>query len=67
MFQVSLTVNCGCIIVAVVSACLITVDLAYWNREDDLLLRVRPCKKIQKKLNSSNCLFSNRYYTYSRM
>nr|XP_040021378.1 uncharacterized protein si:ch211-269k10.4 [Gasterosteus aculeatus aculeatus] len=40
LLPVSLTVNCGCIIVAVVSACLITVDLAYWNPKDDLLLRV---------------------------
>lgn len=34
-------VNSGCIIVAVVAACLISVDLAHWNPENDQLLRVR--------------------------
>ncbi|XP_037310427.2 uncharacterized protein si:ch211-269k10.4 [Pungitius pungitius] len=40
LLPVSLAVNCGCIIVAVVSACLISVDLAQWNSENDLHLRV---------------------------
>lgn len=36
-------VNWGCIIVAVVAACLISVDLAHWTQENDEPLRVRPC------------------------
>ncbi|KAF3839837.1 hypothetical protein F7725_018554 [Dissostichus mawsoni] len=37
---VSLMVNLGCIIVAVVSACLISVDLALWRTEHDTHLRM---------------------------
>lgn len=53
MFQVSLAVNCGCIIVAVVSACLIGVDLAgvglaFWPPADDQLWRVRQCEGYDK-------------------
>ncbi|KAM6936495.1 uncharacterized protein PEZ65_006589 isoform 1-T2 [Lycodopsis pacificus] len=40
LLPVSLMVNCGCIIVAVVSACLISVDLAYWSPENDQHLRI---------------------------
>ncbi|XP_035862155.1 uncharacterized protein si:ch211-269k10.4 [Sander lucioperca] len=42
LLPVSLVVNCGCIIVAVVSACLISVDLAHWseNNENDQHLRM---------------------------
>ncbi|CAJ1062107.1 uncharacterized protein si:ch211-269k10.4 [Xyrichtys novacula] len=40
LLPVSLRVNCGCIIVAVVSACLICVDLANWNRQQEQHLRM---------------------------
>ncbi|XP_037641061.1 uncharacterized protein si:ch211-269k10.4 [Sebastes umbrosus] len=40
LLPVSLAVNCGCIIVAVVSACLIGVDLADWTPENDQLWRM---------------------------
>ncbi|XP_063735786.1 uncharacterized protein si:ch211-269k10.4 [Eleginops maclovinus] len=40
LLSVSLMANSGCIIVAVVSACLISVDLAYWRRENDQHLRM---------------------------
>lgn len=40
LLPVSLGVNCGCIIVAVVSACLISVDLAHWHPTDDQHLRM---------------------------
>ncbi|XP_078109228.1 uncharacterized protein LOC144519732 [Sander vitreus] len=43
LLPVSLAVNCGCIIVAVVSACLISVDLVHWsseNGENDQHLRM---------------------------
>ncbi|XP_073341877.1 uncharacterized protein [Pagrus major] len=35
LLPVSLKVNCGCIIVAVVAACLISVDLAHWTEQQD--------------------------------
>ncbi|XP_045901715.1 uncharacterized protein si:ch211-269k10.4 [Micropterus dolomieu] len=40
LLPVSLMVNCGCIIVAVVAACLISVDLAHWTQENDQHLRM---------------------------
>ncbi|XP_034730334.1 uncharacterized protein si:ch211-269k10.4 [Etheostoma cragini] len=40
LLTVSLMVNCGCIIVAVVSACLIIVDLVHWSLENDQHLRM---------------------------
>ncbi|KAM8871245.1 uncharacterized protein AB9W97_017656 isoform 1-T3 [Spinachia spinachia] len=40
LLPASLALNCGCIIVAVVSACLISVDLAHWSPENDLHWRV---------------------------
>ncbi|XP_054477284.1 uncharacterized protein si:ch211-269k10.4 [Anoplopoma fimbria] len=40
LLPVSLMVNCGCIIVAGVSACLITVDLAHWSQENDQHLKL---------------------------
>ncbi|KAK9513698.1 hypothetical protein VZT92_027211 [Zoarces viviparus] len=40
LLPVSLMVNYGCIIVAVVSACLISVDLAHWSPENDQHLRI---------------------------
>lgn len=35
LLPVSLMVNYGCIIVAVISACLISVDLTHWSPEND--------------------------------
>lgn len=40
LLPVSLMVNCGCIIVAVVAACLISVDLAHWNPQNDQYLKM---------------------------
>ncbi|TDH11942.1 hypothetical protein EPR50_G00065560 [Perca flavescens] len=40
LLPVSLVVNCGCIIVAVVSACLISVDLSQWSKENEQHLRM---------------------------
>ncbi|CAK6960560.1 uncharacterized protein si:ch211-269k10.4 [Scomber scombrus] len=40
LLHVSLQVNCGCIIVAVVAACMITVDLVQWKTSNDLHLRI---------------------------
>ncbi|XP_068591828.1 uncharacterized protein si:ch211-269k10.4 [Cebidichthys violaceus] len=40
LLPVSLMVNCSCIVVAVVSACLISVDLAHWSPENDQHLRI---------------------------
>ncbi|XP_041797472.1 uncharacterized protein si:ch211-269k10.4 isoform X2 [Chelmon rostratus] len=40
LLPVSLVVNWGCIIVAVVAACLISVDLAHWTQENDEPLRM---------------------------
>ncbi len=48
MFQVSFTVNCGCIIVAVFAACLISVDLARWSMDNEDHLRVRPHREYDK-------------------
>lgn len=38
--QVSFAVNCGCIIMAVIGAALISVDLADWTQENEEPLRV---------------------------
>ncbi|KAM7420667.1 hypothetical protein PAMA_015070 [Pampus argenteus] len=43
LLSVSRNINCGCIIVAAFATCLISIDLARWNPENDLHLRVRPC------------------------
>ncbi|XP_041650012.1 uncharacterized protein si:ch211-269k10.4 [Cheilinus undulatus] len=40
LLQTSLRVNCGCIIVAVTAACLISVDLAQWNQQNDQHLKM---------------------------
>ncbi|XP_059194614.1 uncharacterized protein si:ch211-269k10.4 [Centropristis striata] len=40
ILPVSFVVNCGCIIVAVISACLISVDLAHWVPDNDQYLRM---------------------------
>lgn len=64
MFQVSLVVNGGCIVVAVVSACLISVDLAYWSSDNDQVCRVRPCGEQDTVKHTANCLFNNRYSIY---
>ncbi|XP_056300538.1 uncharacterized protein si:ch211-269k10.4 [Pseudoliparis swirei] len=40
LLPVSLVVNGGCIVVAVVSACLISVDLAYWSSDNDQVCRM---------------------------
>lgn len=50
-------VNGGCIIVAVIGACLISVDLAHWSRENEQHLRVRPHREYDKIKTH----FSNRY------
>lgn len=41
LFQVSLVANLGCIFVAVIAACLISVDLIYWSPENNHYLKVR--------------------------
>ncbi|KAG7475689.1 hypothetical protein JOB18_035703 [Solea senegalensis] len=40
LLSLSLKVNCGCIIVAVLAACLIGVDLAGWNIENQYFLKM---------------------------
>ncbi|XP_044063350.1 uncharacterized protein si:ch211-269k10.4 [Siniperca chuatsi] len=40
LLTVSFMVNLGCIIVAVVAACLISVDLAHWHQENEQHLRM---------------------------
>ncbi|XP_053182853.1 uncharacterized protein si:ch211-269k10.4 [Scomber japonicus] len=40
LLPVSLRVNCGCIIVAAIAACMITVDLVGWDPANDLYLRI---------------------------
>lgn len=40
LLHASFSVNCGCIIVAVIAACLISVDLAHWSHENDQFLRM---------------------------
>ncbi|KAM4569085.1 uncharacterized protein V3H82_013089 isoform 1-T2 [Fundulus diaphanus] len=40
LLTVSLAVNCGCIVVAVVGAILISVDLGRWNTANDPFLRI---------------------------
>ncbi|XP_051262787.1 uncharacterized protein si:ch211-269k10.4 isoform X2 [Dicentrarchus labrax] len=35
LLPVSIMVNCGSIIMAVIACCLISVDLSYWNPEND--------------------------------
>ncbi|XP_060906478.1 uncharacterized protein si:ch211-269k10.4 [Labrus mixtus] len=40
LVHVSLRVNCGCIIVAFIAACLISVDLAQWNSKNEQHLRM---------------------------
>uniref|UniRef100_UPI0037E8D158 uncharacterized protein n=1 Tax=Semicossyphus pulcher TaxID=241346 RepID=UPI0037E8D158 len=40
LLAVSLMVNCGCIVVAVVAACLISVDLANWSALNDDHMRI---------------------------
>ncbi|KAM4581148.1 uncharacterized protein PAE49_005773 [Odontesthes bonariensis] len=40
LVTVSLGVNCGCIVVAVVAACLISVDLSHWASGNDDYLRI---------------------------
>lgn len=44
--QVSFAVNCGCIVVAIIGAILISVDLARWKQENDPFLRVRVTPKL---------------------
>nr|XP_046255611.1 uncharacterized protein si:ch211-269k10.4 [Scatophagus argus] len=40
LLPVSFMVNCGCMTVAIVAVCLISVDLAHWSPENDQHLRV---------------------------
>ncbi|KAM6995704.1 uncharacterized protein LKV04_007858 isoform 2-T2 [Tautogolabrus adspersus] len=40
LLHASLGVNCGCIIVAFIAACLISVDLVKWDSDNDLHLRM---------------------------
>ncbi|XP_033496914.1 uncharacterized protein LOC117266076 [Epinephelus lanceolatus] len=40
LLPISFGVNCGCIVVAVVSSCLISVDLADWSLKNDQHLRM---------------------------
>ncbi|KAK2844486.1 hypothetical protein Q5P01_011145 [Channa striata] len=40
LLPVSFGINCGCMVVAAVAACLIGVDLAHWNTENDHYLRM---------------------------
>lgn len=40
LLQASFGVNCGCISVALIAACLISVDLAQWRQEHDQFLRM---------------------------
>ncbi|KAL7392737.1 hypothetical protein ABVT39_000939 [Epinephelus coioides] len=40
LLPISFGVNCGCIVVAVVSSCLISVDLVDWSPENDQHLRM---------------------------
>lgn len=47
MFQVSLAINCGCIIVAVLAACLISVDLALWIPQHHQEWKVKPNETLQ--------------------
>lgn len=47
MLQVSLVINCGCIIVAVLAACLISVDLAHWTQERHQEWKVKPNETLQ--------------------
>ncbi|XP_035806509.2 uncharacterized protein si:ch211-269k10.4 [Amphiprion ocellaris] len=40
LLSASLAINCGCIVVAVVAACLISIDLAKWQSENDEHLKM---------------------------
>lgn len=40
LLPVCLMVNCGCIVVAAVAVCLISIDLAHWNPENEHHLRI---------------------------
>ncbi|KAM7383577.1 hypothetical protein PAMP_003216 [Pampus punctatissimus] len=40
LLPVSLNINCGCIVTAAIAACMISIDLAQWNPENDLHLRM---------------------------
>ncbi|XP_054903815.1 uncharacterized protein si:ch211-269k10.4 [Poeciliopsis prolifica] len=40
LLMVSIAVNCGCIVVAVIGAVLISVDLARWNEQNEPFLRI---------------------------
>ncbi|XP_050931913.1 uncharacterized protein si:ch211-269k10.4 [Lates calcarifer] len=40
LLPLSFAVNCGCIIVAVIAALLISIDLAYWNYQNEPYLRM---------------------------
>lgn len=40
LLHLSLNINCGCIIVAAIAACMITVDLADWNPNNEHHLKI---------------------------
>ncbi|XP_043973589.1 uncharacterized protein si:ch211-269k10.4 [Gambusia affinis] len=40
LLMVSIAVNCGCIVVAIIGAILISVDLARWNPQNDPFMRI---------------------------
>lgn len=57
--QVSIAVNCGCIVVAIIGALLISVDLARWNPQNDPFMRVRITTKTD-----SNTFISRSSHKY---